>query len=1752
MKTKLSKKLLSAFLAVMMIVTSIPLMGISAFAAEVEAADDANVTAAKAAMEAFENSINKPGEILTNVLPAYQAYVDVQEAIDAYQYGSLSAGVLKNYRETLESLTANVTVFVPYTAANTGSYSDETEDRTKWLNGQSGYDYVSDASYNNNYNSLLYAETNTSDVKGSCNYQNEKNSQGNLIGVETQLKYPKVTMLYDGVEGHTPKTTVGLYVIGGPTSQNKDRYVYTTTMTSNIPGLALGTNWKGTDSRFNVQWMLTQGDKMGKDTTNNALNLQVMVKATLPGRRKQNSYYLANTIEYKGNGTNSQGNSVPVITATDYSYTTYSGSATTVSHNDNTNVINVGSSASPAIVIINYKYLQDYLSQAGEGMKNKDLTQYSEGGLLEYFQAMEAATKWNPNDYFNGGVKTNGNANNYTACGEDMAALAGDLRAVISYAGDTNSENFKLLRDAMSTRKSDYNNGIKPDRFEQESYNGFVTLWKQGMSVMNSLTSVGYDETKMLDADGNQIDLAQLANLIKTYNIKTNVYLTDVTGLTAVIDGFEAYVNMFTAETYQPVLDIVADAKATVWPTADGKGDYKSTQVQLTVQNPNDSTEPNQVIVNNFTAQIQAAIVNLRIDPNAVIMTGKGRYSLNSACDLINHLPNGHAKEDFTNYGQFESAVNAATEDGGYRSKLPSTPMMNYTTQYNEYKSEIEKIVQAYDDLALSFILIDDGSIARDPSGTQKSLTTSGMANAQRRSAQVGFEISDNQAQIIKTTHDKATIPYGDAYITYGTTVDGSSRSNYLDSFTMNATANTNREISSAYNDNGKALAERDCKFIEGDEESGQYAGLLSYQNVTLNQFEVYERNYSNVLSYYGKALDGTILDQLNYLPEHDYYTEILATTEGKAEKQPGGAIYALSNNSDSFGTVTLKGVANVEVDATTPLASDLNATLTREQILATYPNTGTIVGEPTRITASGNYGATVKWNFDVNGWSQVYASYAFINSKDNSDETQRTYETGATIVDLADYFDFIRFCDRFSALGGEKWDQELWGNFQNALTNAKTYAWKTKTAEQIRLALNPKYSALYTALEALTPRTYTVNFVTKDATGADVNNNIVLNYGETLAMYTDQINAIDTATTYKKDYCTWTYNGTYTLDPEWQHPVDIDLNATVASHATYYAVYESTPNLADFSAFNTAKRTILSLADFTYTVVALEDLASKVATMTYFTYSPEQQAETSEQYQNAIDAETRMMNAWISQLKAVSLSGEAYDAAATASQMQINAAGDIDQYDLVPDFTYFEEIEIGNEAVIKGVTFTTEAEMNAAVTAFLNDLNSHVRNYNIYVNGAKITEAPIAYGTTVVVNSDNTISIVQPNEITTNKEGVAQVNWSYSYDAPSRNNAGASQSKYMTTSTSFGFIVKGDAYLTTTPATQDETNYLVTVKASTGNIIDVCSTTGEYTMPSTLPAYAYYTVDSVAPFSNGAQLGETITVTEDTTIVVNYVPTASELLTITTAETFDDVLAGTAVTEQYAYNTKISLSNPDAYCWVLGDVDFMEGLSSYYVLYYGTDYSFYAASSYVLNYPEAETPVGKAVFPLTYDEYYSLVADSTSYEKILGTSDYETSFNEDATDVIRDGQGNPLYAASVTVNKNKPTFTIVDPISVSTITAPVSVTKNSDGVSTKFSLVATFTLPEGYSMVESGYLFTKNIDLAAGMLTIENCGSNSDIIRMKSSKYTVGNQFVVNYNTTKTFDFKYVAYSIIKNDTTGEVNTYYSAVSNDFNNAAL
>ena len=165
---KTTRKIISMLMAVMMVVTMLPL---TAFAATTNNETDAAVADLKAAITAYEEKMD--GTVYTNMSAAYTAYVNANAAIDAYVYGDASID-LATYKDALTTATANMGA-VTDPAANATANSRDVDDAIS-------SDYAKMLLYSSKPSDSVYDE-------GDSNKSN----------VRFQMYYPANTIcLYDG------------------------------------------------------------------------------------------------------------------------------------------------------------------------------------------------------------------------------------------------------------------------------------------------------------------------------------------------------------------------------------------------------------------------------------------------------------------------------------------------------------------------------------------------------------------------------------------------------------------------------------------------------------------------------------------------------------------------------------------------------------------------------------------------------------------------------------------------------------------------------------------------------------------------------------------------------------------------------------------------------------------------------------------------------------------------------------------------------------------------------------------------------------------------------------------------------------------------------------------------------------------------------------------------------------------------------------------------------------------------------------------------------------------------------------------------------------------------------------------------------------------------------------------------------------------------------------------------------------------
>ena len=957
-------------------------------------------------------------------------------------------------------------------------------------------------------------------------------------------------------------------------------------------------------------------------------------------------------------------------------------------------------------------------------------------------------------------------------------------------------------------------------------------------------------------------------------------------------------------------------------------------------------------------------------------------------------------------------------------------------------------------------------------------------------------------------------VKFGDFNVTFGVLTKQSDafqllKNNALDSITINATQpkiaenGSKTHLTSNSNSTPNALSA---------EQKANYAGCLSYTQQSKDGKD-YTYSVSN-LRYTGKNNynDSPHVITLNDGTEVTDYSQaiatnldtVLGTTDGGSNNPIPGAVFARSNNGTNGGESYITGDFNFTAPATEQ--QTLTAT--------SYPTS-------TKYTLGTKFGAVAAWNCRN---TLNYCGYNWYTSEMNN----QVLNPAVQIVDITPLVELVDLCNTYLP-NSNMYTDESWAAFTKALERAQanidyTNINTTNLLNQLMTTLKSKYTQLWKAKEALKVKTLNVTFNYKDSTGSDATLVFPVTYGEKLS--DAQIKDINTKIVSYVDSKNYTHQ-LVAFEPAFNP------NEAVTADVTYTAKYdEGTPNAAIWTEFNSAKDALIAKlqSGSKFTATALESVKAAIAELSYFNFTSAQQAEIKADKQNLIDSQKTTMLQLAESLTAIEIND---DVAKAVNEAQAAAnKNDYDMYDKLGDnFKVTKDVTFdvinadltgGTQLTVKGYLYSTQTELDNAIKAALEGLS--LKTYDIYVNDVKI--GTVAYGTPLSVTPTKIISTTD----TTVKGDGANYSWTYSFTAPSRdpnfgtatqdNSKYLTADKYMITAPSFGFIVKGETHLTATQVNGDKTGYTVTFKSGVnGKIINVINTdaSGNFEMP-TAPSVPYYTFES---YSNGVAAGASATVTKDTVITVNYTADTNNLytfyvyntpatfLSMEAAEVWDtnNSLNVEKAHDSVAYNELVSVSLPGAYA--IAKVVYDEGNTDTYlfnILAFGDSYSFYA------NETIGDDTQYAGIVGLTEEEYKKLQEPGNDIGQLFGTDGLRIEAEQDTI------TGNYITKDLEFEVYNRET--------------PVFTDDNS-----KFSLIGTFICPTGYEMVETGFLMTKG----TSSLTIENASDSSKgVSRFKASKYTVGNQFVINIKTPSTEqNFKYVAYAKYK-DKSGKIVTKY------------
>ncbi len=733
------------------------------------------------------------------------------------------------------------------------------------------------------------------------------------------------------------------------------------------------------------------------------------------------------------------------------------------------------------------------------------------------------------------------------------------------------------------------------------------------------------------------------------------------------------------------------------------------------------------------------------------------------------------------------------------------------------------------------------------------------------------------------------------------------------------------------------------------------------------------------------------------------------------------------------------------------------------------------------------------------NGWLN-YSYYQWLTSESSGEKIHATVE----VVDISTLVDLVAECNLISEPA--KYTEDSYSRFSTALKEAGSdIDYSNLTADRITEICESRYTNLWSAYNGLKLKTYTVQFKYMTVDGTEKTVTITPTHGDAVSskpVYLNNFNKINLV-----DYV----DGNYTMQPiGWSPAFDID--APITSDITYVAQYEAVLNVADFTAFNTAKNALVNaLVDNKFTASSLKAAAAELAKLVYFDEAA--QADVMADKQADIDAETAVLEAQLAALKAVDYDKSVADA--VKEQIALAQKTDPDMYDSSVTLDNEEVVSICGKDVV-GLVFETQADLDKAIADAVNEMTPIT--YDIYLNGVKIGTG--VYGEAVVINSDGVLYNNVEDHDTDTLDGEGWAAWNYHYKA----NTSESVDKYMFTAKAIGFIVRGDAYVTSTPADAPDSNYLVTIKdANSDKVLLAEVSDGEYTLPKA-PARPYYNFVNYVVDGVAYNVGDVITLTANTTVEAVYAAKEENTFEISFAIGSDSFNDGEYVETRSGlrYDEVVTFEAENAYAWAFAKQD-LDWNTEYTVIHYGPSYSFNVYQSMT----DVENEYFAALVALTLDDYNRLQETDADYNEL---NKLITPDGVQITPV----SGN-IYTGYV-YSEAKPFVAAHN----------VPVPKYSESNVEKFTLIGFTAAPAGYTVVEHGFLFTRNADVSS--MTVEDVDMKN-VVRMKSSNTTVGDQFVVDIkNPAASVSFKYSAYAVIK-DAEGNTSYIYSNIIDGTNN---
>lgn len=487
MKTRKSKRLLAAFLAAIMVLTTLSVLPFSSYAAEHSPQDLKNL------IDQVESRLEgETGTVYTNVSNTYEAWYSAYRTYVGVLSGVTDASKVDTAYDELQTQFAAMQPWTPYkgtaSAAEDGSYTaDLLVDNDEMAN-------------------VLYAYG----VGANSQFADVLTDDGGAA-TETRagVQYGTTVLLYDGIT--TPAFPVSMYTARYTNlAQSGTRSMRPTTAP-----FALVKNWHGYSNTVGYQQGVSSFVGF-EDNSDYLSNLNASNNS--PDRYSNTLYWTGDTSTFGSNN---------ILTYNTQEWITYN-------EDRNSGTFSITSD----IYVVNYKQLIDFIQNI-----HADACSYNYSTASRYFAALEDAMAFDPQPYFTGATRDN--------IPTIIAEFGSDFNRVLNAVRTANNSlstkcdfsSYIQLANLVAAYKPIYDSDNQDGMYEDGSFNTFKTRFNSSWNALDSICN----GTTAFSTATNFINSLSTAYS----NLKTTGDYIDASALTAQLQEFSTLNSaIYTQESY--------------------------------------------------------------------------------------------------------------------------------------------------------------------------------------------------------------------------------------------------------------------------------------------------------------------------------------------------------------------------------------------------------------------------------------------------------------------------------------------------------------------------------------------------------------------------------------------------------------------------------------------------------------------------------------------------------------------------------------------------------------------------------------------------------------------------------------------------------------------------------------------------------------------------------------------------------------------------------------------------------------------------------------------------------------------------------------------------------------------------------------------------------------------------------------------------------------------------------------------------